>query len=62
MNNYVVIFEEGILVFPTFECFFACIIWDKYFLKVKSPEKIKALNKFKEVCQTNESLISLFHF
>jgi hypothetical protein len=41
MNNYVVIFEEGILVFPMFECFLACVIWDKYFLKGKAPEKIK---------------------
>jgi hypothetical protein len=56
MNNYVVIFEEGILVVPMFECFFACVIWDnKYFLKRKAPEKLKAQDKFKQVCQTNES-------
>ena len=63
MNNYVVIFEEAILVSPTFECFFACVIWDnKYILKGKAPEKIKALDKFKQICQTNESLISPFKF
>jgi hypothetical protein len=63
MNNYVLIFVEGILVFATFECFFACVIWDnQYFLKGKTPEKIKALDKLKQVCQTNESLISPFQF
>jgi len=63
MNNYVLIFEEEILVFATFECFFACVIWDnRYFLKGKAPEKRKALDKFKQVCQTNESLISPLQF
>jgi len=63
MNNYVVIFEEAILVFPTFECFFACVTSDnKYILKGKAPEKIRTLDKFKQICQTNESLISSFQF
>jgi hypothetical protein len=62
INSYAVIFEEEILDFPTFECVFACVMWDKYFLKGKASEKIKALDKFKEICQSNMNLISPFQF